>query len=227
MRNNRHLSASTAWHLLRIDWWTSKNWMLTYTYGSSIILLPRTNGLQVFSWYKVYGPHIAQIYCHSRIHDQINMLGHYFKVSEPQTLDVKLTLASANYELTQSIPEITAYFGPDRASAWKAIADHEEQLQAILLEYLRSNEKITIIGEPSADQTRRVPVISFLVKGWKSQAVVDEVEKRSNFGFRSGHMYSLRLLKDVLKLEDPDDGVVRISFLHYNTGELIGPIINE
>lgn len=147
------------------------------------------------------------------------MLGHYFKASEPQTLETKLTLASANYELTQSIPEITAYFGPDRAASWKAIADHEEKLQAVLLDYLRSNDKVTIIGEPSADQKRRVPVVSFLVKGWKSQAVVQEVEKRSNFGFRAGHMYSHRLLRDVLKVADPDDGVVRISFLHYNTGE--------
>jgi hypothetical protein len=32
-------------------------------------------------------------------------------------------------------------------------------------------------------------------------------------------MYSHRLLADVCGLEDVEDGVVRVSFLHYNTGE--------
>lgn len=32
-------------------------------------------------------------------------------------------------------------------------------------------------------------------------------------------MYSHRLLNDVVGLEDVEDGVVRISMLHYNTGE--------
>ena len=34
-------------------------------------------------------------------------------------------------------------------------------------------------------------------------------------------MYSHRLLRDVCGLEDVDDGVVRVSLLHYNTGEWI------
>ena len=79
---------------------------------------------------------------------------------------------------------------------------------------------MTIYGEPSADKKLRVPVISFAVKGMKSQELVEEVEKRSSYGFRSGHMYSYRLLKEVLKVDDVDDGVVRVSLLHYNTGRI-------
>ncbi|PYH97727.1 PLP-dependent transferase [Aspergillus ellipticus CBS 707.79] len=168
-----------------------------------------------FSWYKVYGPHIAQLYAASRIHDQINPLCHYFKSTE--TLDLKLNLASANYELTQSIPRVLDYFGPDFSGAWDQIATYEETLQEILLDFLRSNDRVTIYGEPSAMKELRVPVISFTVKGVKSQALVEEVEKRSPFGFRSGHMYSHRLVKDIMRLEDLEDGVVRISMLHYNT----------
>lgn len=66
-----------------------------------------------------------------------------------------------------------------------------------------------------------MPVISFIVAGTKSQAVVEEVERRSQFGFRSGHMYSYRLLEEVVGLGDVEDGVVRVSLLHYNTGEFM------
>jgi selenocysteine lyase/cysteine desulfurase len=99
------------------------------------------------------------------------------------------------------------------------MAAHEERLQEILLQFLVAHDRITIIGEPSASQELRVPVISFVVRGVKSQRLVEAVESRSPYGFRSGHMYSHRLLKDVCGLDDVDDGVVRVSLLHYNTGK--------
>ncbi|RAK96691.1 putative aminotransferase [Aspergillus ibericus CBS 121593] len=176
-----------------------------------------------FSWYKVYGPHIAQLYAASRIHNQINSLGHYFKTTE--TLDLKLNLASANYELTQSIPRVLDYFGPNFSATWGQMATYEEKLQKILLDFLNSNDRVTIYGEPSASKELRVPVISFTVEGIKSQALVEEVEKRSPFGFRSGHMYSHRLLKDIIGLDDVEDGVVRISMLHYNTEDEITSLV--
>lgn len=167
----------------------------------------------------MYGPHLAQLYASSRVHDQIQSLGHFFKPTD--TLDLKLNLASANYELTQSIPQVVEYFGSDPSTTWAQMAEHEEQLQQILLEFLASNSRIDIIGEPSASKELRVPVISFVVQGVDSQRVVEEVERRSAFGFRSGHMYSHRLLADVCGLDNVEDGVVRVSFLHYNTGEWI------
>ncbi|KAB8227857.1 putative aminotransferase [Aspergillus alliaceus] len=170
-----------------------------------------------FSWYKVYGPHIAQLYASSRVHDQLDPLGHFFKGTD--TLDLKLNLASANYELTQSIPRVVEYFEPDVAASWDNIAVHEEKLQKIVLDFLNSNDRITVYGERSADRNLRVPVISFTVQGVKSQKLVDEVEKQSAYGFRSGHMYSHRLINEVIGLEDVEDGVVRISLLHYNTEE--------
>ncbi|KAJ5724304.1 Pyridoxal phosphate-dependent transferase major region subdomain 1 [Penicillium malachiteum] len=163
------------------------------------------------SWYKVYGPHLAQLYASSHIHDEIETLA-------TDTLDLKLNLASANYELTQSIPRVVEFFGRDVSVTWAAMSAHEERLQQILLAYLEGDERITIIGEPKSAQTLRVPVISFLVRGMGSQQVVEAVEARSSYGFRSGHMYSHRLLKEVCGVKDVDDGVVRVSLLHYNTG---------
>ncbi|OQD99721.1 hypothetical protein PENVUL_c062G06457 [Penicillium vulpinum] len=172
---------------------------------------------RAFSWYKVYGPHLAQLYASSRVHDQIQSLGHFFKRTD--TLDLKLNLASANYELTQSIPQVVEYFGSEPSATWAQMAEHEERLQQILLEFLASNSRTDVIGEPTASKELRVPVISFIVQGVDSQRIVEEVERRSAFGFRSGHMYSHRRLADVCGLDDVEDGVVRVSFLHYNTGQ--------
>ena len=42
------------------------------------------------------------------------------------------------------------------------------------------------------------------------------MDKRSNYGCRFGAFYSNRMVEEVLGL-DPEDGIVRLSALHYNT----------
>lgn len=76
---------------------------------------------------------------------------------------------------------------------------------------------MTIFGEQGAEKEKRVPVVSFLVKGRGSRSVVEGVEKRSRFGCRWGHFYSKRLVEEVLGCGE--EGVVRVSLVHYNTGE--------
>ncbi|KAK5000812.1 hypothetical protein LTR66_000398 [Elasticomyces elasticus] len=168
-----------------------------------------------FSWYKVYGPHMAVLYAKKSTQDTyMRSLGHYFKPTG--SLEDKLGLAAASYELTASIPRVCEYLA---STPWNVIAEHEEKLQEILLSYLRSKpDAIQIWGEPSADSTKRVPVISFTVRGRSSREVVELVERKSDFGFRWGAFYSNRLVKDVLGLDEVD-GVVRVSLVHYNTEE--------
>ena len=77
---------------------------------------------------------------------------------------------------------------------------------------------MTIHGERSADKVLRVPVVSFTVQGRSSKEIVEGIESKSNFGCRFGHFYSKRMVDDLLGLEGCD-GVVRVSMVHYNTGE--------
>lgn len=166
-----------------------------------------------FSWYKVYGPHVAIMYAKDSSHSSLHTLGHFFKGTA--TLEDLLGLAAANYELTSSIPVVCNYLSQ---VPWDTVAKHEEKTQAILIDYLNSRKDIQIYGEPSSDPNKRVPVISFTVQGRSSKDVVEAVEAKSNFGFRWGSFYSNRLIQEVLGL-DPADGVIRVSLLHYNTGE--------
>lgn len=167
-----------------------------------------------FSWYKLYGPHIASLYASRSAQQSMRSLGHFFKPTDG--LENKLGLAAANYELTASIPEVCAYL---QVTPWEQIAAHEEKLQGVLIDYLNSKPEVyRILGEPVADKEKRVPVISFTVKGRKSRDVVEAIEARSEYACRWGAFYSNRLCEDILGL-DPVDGVVRVSLLHYNTGE--------
>lgn len=146
----------------------------------------------------------------------VRSLGHYFNPSS--TLENKLGLAGSSYELVQSIPRVARYLGSNTKAAWQAIAKHEEDLAEVLLQYLRSRSDITICGEPTANSRSRVPTIAFIVQDRKSHEVVEAVEKVSDFGFRWGKFYSNRLAENVL--QTPEDGVVRVSMVHYNTRKL-------
>lgn len=171
---------------------------------------------------QVYGPHNATLYASPSALPRLHSLGHYFHT--PLNLATKLGLAASSYELVAAIPSVVAYLGPDRPATWAQIAAHEELLQGILLDYLRSRSDITIHGAQSAKQEVRVPVVSFTVEGRSSREVVEGVEGRSRFACRWGHFYSKRLVDDVLGLGGEKDGVVRVSMVHYNTGEsLLGP----
>lgn len=147
----------------------------------------------------------------------IQTLGHYF---HPTTsLMYKLGLAASSYELVSSIPSVLAYFGPNLSASFAEIEKHEGKLQALLLGFLNMHSQVTIIGDKSADTKRRVSTISFVVEGWGSNAFVDKVYELTDgkMGIRWGGFYSERLLGEFLGLNLPD-GVVRVSFVHYNTG---------
>jgi selenocysteine lyase/cysteine desulfurase len=169
-----------------------------------------------FSWYKVHGPHISMLYVSRKAQEQMRSLGHYFNASA--TLENKLGLAGSSYELVYSIPAVTEYMGQPEGR-WQGIVEQERLLQETLLQWLRSRDDVTIYGESSSDPALRVPTIAFKVKGWKSQELVETVEKDTNFGFRWGNFYSVRLAEQVLGLDDVKDGVVRVSMVHYNTGK--------
>ncbi|KAH6660005.1 aminotransferase class-V [Truncatella angustata] len=175
-----------------------------------------------YSWYKVYGPHISMLYASRGAQEaRVRSLGHFFKGGS--TLDERLGLAGGSYELLQTVPAVLGYLGASGSEAWEGLRGHEEELQGTLLEYLNGREDVTVIGEPSSDPALRVPTVSFVVKGWNSQELVEKVEKDSNFAFRWGSFYSNRLVHELLGLGS--DGVVRISMVHYNTVEEVKGII--
>ena len=200
-----------------------------------------------FSWYKVYGPHIAQLYASPRGLKAMRSLGHYFNGSS--SLQDKLGLAGSSYELVAAIPAVTDYFCRVSGSQdlfWAQVKEHEEQLQKLLLDYLTSNSKVVILGEQNHNADVRVATISFIVQGRGSREIVEAVDQAAGykqailsngkdgdmglgesrqFGIRWGHFYSKRLCEEVLGLEKDGEGVIRVSMVHYNTVEEVQSLI--
>ncbi|KAH7065653.1 pyridoxal phosphate-dependent transferase [Paraphoma chrysanthemicola] len=171
-----------------------------------------------FSWYKVYGPHIAVLYASNSAQKHVKPMAHFFNPTK--TLEDKLAFAASNYENVQSIPQITKYL----EGSVDAITQQEGKLQKILLDFLNSRSDVTVHGSTSADSSERVPTISFTVDGVNSKSIVNEAEKISNYGFRWGHFYSKRLCDELLGLGP--EGVTRVSMVHYNTEDEIRGLVN-
>jgi len=165
---------------------------------------------------QVYGPHCATLYASTAAQTHMQTLGHYFNPTA--TLENKLALAGASYELAQALPHVVAYLG----EVFPLSEPHEAKIQAILLDYLHARGDVTVYGEPSADRAKRVPTISFNVAGWDPKALVEKAEALQaeekispEYGFRWGHFYAKRLCDDILGCGE--NAVVRVSMVHYNT----------
>jgi selenocysteine lyase/cysteine desulfurase len=167
-----------------------------------------------FSWYKVFGPHIALLYASWRALPVMQSLGHFFHAAN--TLEGKLGLAGGSYELVQSIPHVVNYLGPERR---QVVEEQESALVSKLLDYL---ERVAIVyGNGRAELrnpgTERLSTISFSVPGWSPKALVETLEADATLGLKWGDFYCPRLIRDLLGCGP--EGVVRISLLHYNTME--------
>ncbi len=179
-----------------------------------------------FSLYKAYGPHYALMYGKKEHLLKLPGNNHYF-IGQAETA-YKFQPGNVNYELSWGATGIVEYFKglsehhtngvePDYLGhSFKIIADHEEELSNILLDFLKTKKNVEIIGPESGDKSVRVPTISFVVEGRDSESIVLETDKHK-IGIRFGDFYAARLIDDVGIRKQ--QGVVRVSMVHYNTKE--------
>ncbi len=188
----------------------------------------------VFSTYKVYGPHLSIMYGKYELLKKMDGINHYFIDEIPY----KFQPGNFNFELTYSLLGLTQYLvdlhdyhfpgGIDTDDQLKfkksfdLIADYEEELSVLLIDYLKANEKIKIIGKQTSDKFQRVPTISFVHDTLKSSEIVKKVDA-FRIGIRFGDFYAKKLIHDLGLIEK--DGVVRVSLVHYNTIEEVNKLI--
>ncbi|EFY94725.2 Pyridoxal phosphate-dependent transferase, major domain protein [Metarhizium robertsii ARSEF 23] len=167
----------------------------------------------VFSWYKVFGPHIAQVYARRNVQQRyLTSLNHYFLDSS--SLAVKLGLGNSCIELEHALVPIINYLVDE--VGWDSIIAYEEVITRYLLDYLTANPDLyTVYGSRTSDPKTRVALISFSVNGLTSDKVANEIHEKSNCRLLTGDCWSPRTVHDILGLAD--DGIIRTSLTHYNT----------
>lgn len=187
----------------------------------------------VYSTYKVYGPHMAALYGRADAVAELSGPNHFFIPRDE--VPYKFELGGASHEAAAGVLALGEYLAwlagvstggdCDRRTierAFEIMTACERPVQQRLIAYLRSKPGVRIIG-PLADDDCRVSTVSFVHERVSSRAITAAVDG-SGIAIRHGNMYAYRLCQ-ALGL-DVDDGVVRISAVHYNTPAEIDRLIN-
>ena len=177
-----------------------------------------------FSLYKVFGPHQSLMYVSAEAHDEMASQAHYFNrgiatkdfnPAGPQHAQVAACAGVLDYfddlyrhHFGDSEP------GPNQRlqQLHELILQHENSLAAPLLEYLDGHPDVRLIGKTHTRDNDRAPTIAFKPLKQSSQALTHRLQDRG-IGAENGNFYAHRLVSDLGI--DPDDGVVRLSLVHY------------
>ncbi|KZO90109.1 hypothetical protein CALVIDRAFT_603208 [Calocera viscosa TUFC12733] len=108
----------------------------------------------------------------------------------------------------------------------------DQELVVYLTSEASYKKAVRIVGYEGSDSLKRAPTISFIVVGEdglskkiQSKEVVAAFDKKGNMGIRWGHFYAFRLCSALMGESSAADGVVRVSFVHYNTVEEVDRLI--
>lgn len=183
-----------------------------------------------YSTYKVYGPHMGAMWGSAAALAELTGPNHFFIEEVPYQFELGGAchegcagiLGLADY--LKVVIEASAETELSRAEveqAFDVMTACEQPLISELISYLESCSDVRIMG-PTHDGIDRVGTISFVHSSKSSREIVEAVD-RSEVAIRHGHMYAYRLCEAAGL--DPDDGVVRVSLVHYNTPAEIGRLI--
>lgn len=179
----------------------------------------------VYSLYKVFGPHMAALFGTHSAFAGLEGPNHYF--IPRSEIPYKFELGGVSHEGAAMIVGGADYLRfladepPSEGSitrttieqAFGVIERQETTLQGRLLTGLARLPGVSLWGSPLST-AERVPTVSFTVSSRRSREIARALNAQ-NLAARYGHFYSKRLV-EMIGL-DPDDGVVRVSLVHYNT----------
>jgi selenocysteine lyase/cysteine desulfurase len=179
-----------------------------------------------YSTYKVYGPHMAALYGRRDAIAELTGPNHFFVPRDE--IPYKFEPGGPSHEGCAGLLALGEYLrfvaggnagDPcDRKTivqAFDVMTALERPLQERVIDYLRAEPAVRLVG-PTAAGDSRVPTLSFVHRTHPSREIAARVQA-AGIGIRHGHMYAYHLVR-ALGLE-PADGVVRASFVHYNTPE--------
>jgi len=185
-----------------------------------------------YSAYKVYGPHMAALWGRRDALSELTGPNHFFIADDD--VPYKFELGGVDHEGCAGLLGLRDYLALladltdggalDRSAvvrAFDVMTACELPCQAALITYLNARPDVRIVG-PTEAGSSRVGTVSFVHSSRSSRAIAEAVD-RSDIAIRHGHMYAYRLCQALGF--DPEDGVVRVSLVHYNTPEEIARLI--
>lgn len=182
----------------------------------------------VVSHYKIYGPHIAGLYGKKEAWTELDGPNHFFIPSQKAK---RFELGCHSYEALAGVLALQDYLcfltGDSECTRETIVRGFETMkalelpLQSRFQEFLSSRSDVRLFGPTEKGQPRH-PTFGFVHRAKPSSEIASFVNARQ-FGIRHGHMYAYHLCQR-LGL-DTDDGVVRVSMVHYNSLEEVERLI--
>ncbi len=188
-----------------------------------------------YSAYKTFAVHQGVMAVRDDWLEGLENQGHFFNGAYP---GMKLVPAGPQHGEIAAMNGLQAFYGDlythhfgaapqGKANEWAgAVHDmihaHEVVIAAPLLAFLREEPRIRLIGPQEIAFGNRAPTISFTVKGVSAGDVTNHLAA-AKIGAGTGHFYAWRLM-EALGIK-PEDGVVRVSLVAYNTEDEVARAI--
>jgi cysteine desulfurase family protein (TIGR01976 family) len=192
--------------------------------------LPDLTALDVdfymFSFYKLYGPHLAMLYAKPSLLPKLANQNHFFHAGNGPAV---LNPGGLNYESAAAIGGILDYVedlyrhhfdAPENDPRARALAVYrlfhaqEGRLSARFLAWLETRPEIRLIGRRDSDPDRRAPTFALVLPDRDPMAVAEALAERG-LCVGAGHFYAHRCVEAAGV--DPEVGVLRVSMVHYTT----------
>lgn len=183
----------------------------------------------LYSAYKTFGPHVGLMYTSPEVLGRATNQGHFFNAEKTSH---RLTPAGPDHASIAACAGIIDYYDEvfrhhfgttdsvglrERITrVFQLFGEHEQKLMEPLVNYIGSHTDFRLIGSDSADHSVRAPTVAFHSNSRSSREIYSALISASiSCGY--GNFYAPRLV-DAVGL-DPEDGVVRLSLVHYNSVE--------
>ncbi|WP_212525752.1 aminotransferase class V-fold PLP-dependent enzyme [Actibacterium sp. MT2.3-13A] len=187
--------------------------------------------IYLFSAYKTYGPHQGIMVIRRALGEALPNQGHYFNAG---TLYKRFTPAGPDHAQVAASAGIADYWdalyahhiGGEAAPAARAEAvhdlmrGHEMRLLQPLLDFVSAKNSVRLLGPARA--AGRAPTVALALRGPAEPVAAMLAESGIMAG--GGDFYAVRALQ--AQGVDPDQGVLRLSFVHYTTAEEVDRLMD-
>ncbi|MFA5938725.1 MAG: aminotransferase class V-fold PLP-dependent enzyme [Sinimarinibacterium sp.] len=182
-----------------------------------------------FSLYKTFGPHQGLMVMRRAVLDRLSNEGHYFNADHPRK---RLVPAGPDHAQVAAARGIAEYFdalhahhgGGDPAQRPQRVRtllrEAEQPLLAQLLDFLHGRKHLRLLGP--TDAQRRTGTVAFVPHSVAPTDLLPQLAERGIMA-AAGHFYAVRLL-EAMGI-DPARGVLRLSFVHYNSPQEMTRVI--
>ncbi len=191
--------------------------------------------LYLFSTYKTFGTHLGVMWGKPSVLDTLEPQGHYFNRDLPHykfnpagPLHAQIGALAGIEEYIDAIyehhfNETASSFHARAGRVFELFAENETVQANRVLEAIRAIPGARIIGQDRAAVGSRAATIAFTLDGMRCSDVVKRLVEKG-IAVRNGHFYALRCI-EALGIQDTDEGIIRISLVHYNTEEEVSRLV--